>query len=120
MTKDEFLSSHASTGHKEPVDSISGLPPLFMRRLSPGEYSQCLVDRKRPDGTKYPAVDGAIACVLACVDEKDNVFFTSNDIAKLNALSVTAIDPFLRAFHAANNTEQDAKKEDPPVAAGPV
>jgi hypothetical protein len=90
-----------------------GLPNLFMRRLSHGEYTKCLAEFETFDGKKRLGLDYAVACVVACVDEAGKPYFTKDDLASLQLLDKVGIEPFAAAFNAANGMNDDPKATGP-------
>lgn len=113
MSKEAFLARHQSAGHSEPVRPVEGLPKLFMRRLSHGEYTKCLAEFETFDGKKRLGLDFAVACVVACVDEDGKPFFTKDDLGGLQLLDKDGIEPFAAAFNAANGMNDDPKATGP-------
>lgn len=114
MSKSAFFARHQSSGHSEKVEGVDGLPELFMRKLSHGEYSDCLAEKTRFDGKKGFIVDYAVACVVACVDKDGKTFFTRDDLGDLQLLGQEGITPFVTAFNKANGLGDgdDPKKDD--------
>lgn len=113
--KAEFLKKHQSSGNQVPVEKTDGLPDLFMRKLSHGEYSDCLTEKTRFGGKKAFVIDYAVACIIACVDKDGKPFFTRDDHADLMLLGQEAITPFVMAFNKANGLGDDEKKDESPA-----
>ena len=113
MPKEDFFAKHQSAGHRVAVSPIDGLPKLFMRKLSHGEYSLCLAKRETFEGKKGYALDYAICCVVACVDEGGKPYFTKDDLGSLQLLGQDGILPFAEAFNEANGMNEGPKDPGP-------
>lgn len=113
MSKEAFFAKFQSSGNQVAVAKIDGLPKLFMRKLSHGEYSMCLTKRETFEGKKGYALDYAVCCVVACVDETGKPYFTKDDLGSLQLLGQDGILPFVEAFNEANGMTEGPKDAGP-------
>lgn len=109
MSKADYFAKNKA-GKLVPVEKIEGLPELFARQLSHGEYSSCLETYVQPSGKKDFRVNYAAASLLSIVVKSGQPFFNEDDRADLQAMSAEGMQPFIAAFNKANGLVKDEEE----------
>lgn len=116
MTKAEYFAKHKA-GKRMPVDPIEGLPPLFAKKMTAGEFSDCL-DPKKLNGKDDFVLNYAKAALISVVTDDGTPFFEEKDVPDLENMDLDGMGPLSKAINAANGLNAE-KKADSAVAGTP-